>query len=176
MFNIKEIWKATNTLVRYYGTPEEAKRQQSDSNGIERLSAIQVLYRELRILGVLPMFNRMRSTKEARDILWGRDFNTAKNQKKLLKKLSDKEWLQSLPPNTLGAHIGHMFNNFTIDELYEKRFNESEQQEELFADVIGVELEVLVGIGRETGRDTDGLGILVLTGILDLTGILGLLG
>ena len=138
MFNIKEIWKATNTLVRYYGTPEEAKRQQSDSNGIERLSAIQVLYRELRILGVFPMFNRMRSTKEARDILWGRDFNTARNQKKLLKKLSDKEWLQSLPPNTLGAHIGHMFNNFTIEELYEKRFNESEQQEELFADVIGV--------------------------------------
>ena len=95
MFNIKEIWKATDTLVRYYGTPEEAKRQQSDSNGIERLSAIQVLYRELRLLGVFPLFNRMRSTKEARDILWGRDFNTAKNQKKLLKKLSDKEWLQS---------------------------------------------------------------------------------
>ena len=138
MFNLKEIWKATDTLVRYYGTPEEAKRQQSDSNGLERLSAIQVLYRELRLLGGFGLLNRMRSTKEARDILWGRGFNTARNQKKLLKKLSDKEWLQSLPPNTLGAHLGHMFNNFTIEELYEKRFNESEQQEQLFADVVGV--------------------------------------
>ncbi len=38
------------------------------------------------------------------------------------------------------------------------------------------ELDVLVVIGRETGCDTDGLGILVLTGTLGLDGILVLTG
>lgn len=139
MFNIKELWKATNTLTTYFGTPEEAARQQADSNGIERLSAIQVCYRELRLLGGFQMLNHMRQTSESRDILWGRRFNDPDYvQNVTLKKISDVEWLQSLPPNTLGAHIGHLFKNFTIDELYEKRYTEEEQQREALAEVIGV--------------------------------------
>lgn len=139
MFNIKELWKATHTLTTYFGTPEEQARQQVDSNGIERLSAIQVCYRELRLLGGFQMLNHMRKTSESRDILWGRRFNDPDYVKDVtLKKISDVEWLQSLPPNTLGAHIGHLFKNFTIDELYEKRYTEEEQQREALADIIGV--------------------------------------
>ena len=139
MFNLKELWKATNTLTTYFGTPEEAARQQVDSNGIERLSAIQVCYRELRLLGGFQMLNHMRKTSESRDILWGRRFNDPDYVTDVtLKKISDVKWLQSLPPNTLGAHLGHLFRNFTIDELYEKRYTEEEQQREALADVIGV--------------------------------------
>jgi len=139
MFNLKELWKATHTLTTYFGTPEEQARQQADSNGIERLSAIQVCYRELRLLGGFKMLNHMRQTSESRDILWGRKFNDPDYVKEVtLKKISDVKWLQSLPPNTLGGHLGHIFKNFTIDELYEKRYTEAEQQREAIADIVGV--------------------------------------
>ena len=139
MFNLKELYKATTTLVKYYGTPEEQLRQQADSNGLERLTAIQVCYRELRLLGGFKMLNRMRETSESRDILWGRKFNDLDYVENVtLKKLSDVKWLQSLPPNTLGAHLGHLFKNFSVEELYEKRYTEDEQRREMAAEIIGV--------------------------------------
>ena len=53
-------------------------------------------------------------------------------KKELVPKLSDVEYLQSLPPNTVGGHLGNLFKNWSIEELYEKRYLEVEEDEESF--------------------------------------------
>ena len=46
----------------------------------------------------------MTSSNEGRQIIWGTGFNDRKYvENEVIPKLADKEWLQSLPSNTLGA-------------------------------------------------------------------------
>ena len=94
-----------------------------DSN--ERVDAIPTLYRELRFTGNFSLLFKLRSNSEGRDILWGRRFNDPDHVKNVtVKKLSDIEWLQSLPPNTLGGHLGHLFKNFPLEDVYANRYKE----------------------------------------------------
>jgi len=75
--------------------------------------------------GNFSLLYKLRSTSEGRDILWGRRFNDPDHVKNVtVKKLSDLEWLQSLPANTLGGHLGHMFKNFPLEDVYENRYQE----------------------------------------------------
>ena len=41
-------------------------------------------------------------------------------KEEVVPKLSDVEYLQSLPPNTVGGHLRNLFKNWSIEELYEK--------------------------------------------------------
>ena len=44
----------------------------------------------------------------------------------MIPKLSDRKWLQSLPPNTVGGHLGNLLKDWSLEELYDKRFKADE--------------------------------------------------
>ena len=59
--------------------------------------------------------------------IWWIDWNDQTYVKeKVLPKLSDREWLQSLPPNTVGGHLGNLlkiglWKNFMIKDFLAKK-------------------------------------------------------
>ena len=137
--NLSKIWKATSVIINHYGTDKMKETKFTDYNGYERVDAIPTLYRELRFTGNFSLLFKLRSTSEGRDILWGRRFNDPDHVKNVtVKKLSDIEWLQSLPPNTLGGHLGHLFKNFELEEIYKGRVKEEEFESGKTADLYGV--------------------------------------
>ena len=38
------------------------------------------------------------------------------------------KYLRSLPPNTVGGHLAKFFNNWSIEELYKKRFEKEDEE------------------------------------------------
>ena len=52
-------------------------------------------------------------------------------KEEVVPKLSDVEYLQSLPPNTVGGHLGNLFKNWSIEELYDKRYLEEKKMKNL---------------------------------------------
>ena len=69
----------------------------------------------------------MKGTKERRNIPFGLDWNDETYVKeKVIPKLSDRKWLQSLPPNTVGGHLGNLLKDWSLEELYDKRFKANE--------------------------------------------------
>jgi ubiquinone biosynthesis protein Coq4 len=127
MLNPITIVKATWAVVAHYGTPKDKEILFKDYQGDERISSIVALYRELRIFGNFQLLWKMRSRPRGRDILWGRRFNdpTYINDK-VIPALSNTEWLQSLPANTLGGHLGNLFKNVTLGELLNGQYKENE--------------------------------------------------
>ena len=137
--NLSKIWKATSVLINHYGTDREKQIKFTDYNGNERVEAIPTLYRALRFTGNFSLLFKLRSTSEGRDILWGRKFNDPDHVKNVtVKKLSDIEWLQSLPPNTLGGHLGHLFKNFPLEDVYANRYKEEEVINNNSPDLYGI--------------------------------------
>ena len=139
MINLFKIWKATSAVINHYGTDEAKEYKFEDYNGLERIDPVPTLYRELRFTGNFQLLFKLRSTSEGRDILWGRRFNDPDHVKNVtVKKLSDIEYLQSLPPNTLGGHLGNMFKTFPLDEVYNNRYKEEEVIKNNSPDLYGV--------------------------------------
>lgn len=139
MWKIHKIWKATNVIINHFGTDKMKETKFTDYNGNERVDAIPTLYRELRFTGNFSLLFKLRSTSEGRDILWGRKFNDPDHVKNVtVKKLSDIKWLQSLPANTLGGHLGHLFKNFPLEDVYENRYQEEEVIDNNSPDLYGV--------------------------------------
>lgn len=126
MWNIRKIYKYSKSVFE-----RDAQEQLiQDASGTERLEEVQALYRELMFPSGLMVWRNLTKTKEKRNILWGTDWNDEERvNKNVIPILSDRAYLQSLPPNTVGAHLGNLFKDWTIEELYDKRFLESEARD-----------------------------------------------
>ena len=124
MWNPLKIYKYSKSL--FERGPQDAYIP--DANGEERLEEVQGLYREMMFPSNLAIWKHLTSTRERRPILWGSEWNDEQRvNEKVIPLLKDKEYLQSLPSNTIGAHFAHFYTKFDITELYEKRFLESEE-------------------------------------------------
>lgn len=125
MWNIFKIYKYSKSVFEHDGQELIA-----DQNGEERLEEVQALIRELMFPSNLLVWKHLTKNKERRNIIWGTGWNDAERvDQEVLPVLKDKEYLQSLPPNTVGAHLGHLYNRFDLTELYEKRFLEEEARD-----------------------------------------------
>ena len=125
MWNPFKIFKYSKSV--FESTGEERTEFIQDNNGEARLEEVQGLYREMLFPSNIKVWRKLTSTHAGRQIIWGFGFNDKERvEQNVIPKLADREWLQSLPPNTWGAHLGHLFKNWELSELYDKRFLESE--------------------------------------------------
>ena len=126
MWNVFKIYKYSKSVF------ERDSQEQliTDQSGTERLEEVQALYRELMFPSGLMVWRNLTKTKEKRNILWGANWNDEDRVNQYVTPLlSDRSYLQSLPPNTVGGHLGNLFKDWTINELYDKRFLESEARD-----------------------------------------------
>lgn len=122
MWNIFKIYKYSKSVFE-----NDGQELIEDQNGDKRLEEVQALIRELMFPSNILTWKHFTENRERRHVIWGSRWNDEDRvHEKVLPLLRDKEWLQSLPPNTVGAHLGHIYNTFDITELYEKRFLEEE--------------------------------------------------
>jgi len=128
MWNPFKIYKLSKSVFKT--DVDELRELSADQNGDQRLNEVQALYREMMFPSNLRIWRRMTSSHEGRQIIWGMGFNDRKYvEDEVIPKLANKEWLQSLPSNTLGGHLGNLFKTWNIQELYAGRFLEEEKRE-----------------------------------------------
>ena len=124
MWNLFKIYKLSKVV---FEVPQEERYQQLDANGEPRLDAIQAIYREMTYPQNFQVWRHMMKVSERRPILWGTKWNDAKYfNEVVLSKITDKEYLMSLPANTVGAHLGNLFKSWDLNDLYTQRFTEDE--------------------------------------------------
>jgi len=129
-WNLKKIYKYSRDVFE----ADHGAILVEDDSGEKRLDVLQGMYREFGFPSNLKMLIKfVKSSKERRKILMGIDYNEESFVKEeVVTKLSDVEYLQSLPPNTVGGHLGNLFKNWSIEELYDKRYLSNEENEESF--------------------------------------------
>ena len=117
-WNLKKIYEYSRDVFENNHNLQKLE----DDFGNARLDAYQGLIRQMAIpFGLGALLTHLK--KEKRPILFGGSWNDQTYvREKVLPKLSDREWLQSLPPNTVGAHLGNLLKNWSMEELYDKRF------------------------------------------------------
>ena len=126
MWNPFKIFKYSKSVFDADGA--ELRERIEDSNGEHRLDEVQGIFREMVFPGNFKVWRKLTASHVGRQVLWGFGFNDKQRvEENVIPKLADKEWLQSLPSNTWGAHLGNLFKNWDLEELYEKRFLESEK-------------------------------------------------
>lgn len=124
MWNMRKIYKCSkNVFERNHNMA-----LLDDNTGEARLDEVQAIYREFGFpANVFVLRKFMKGTKERRKIFLGIDWNDETYIKeKVIPKLSDRKWLQSLPPNTVGGHLGNLLKDWSLEELYDKRFKADE--------------------------------------------------
>lgn len=103
-----------------------------DLIGENRLDHVMTIFRELRQPFSLNMVFKLRKKERGRDLLWGRKWNDKEYvENVVIPKLSDLKYLESLAPNTVGAHYAHLVKAFGIEELYNQRFKPEEKGKDL---------------------------------------------
>ena len=129
-WNLKKIYKYSRDVFE----ADHGAILVEDETGEKRLDVLQGMYREFGFPSNVKALRKwLRSPRERRKIFMGIDYNEETFVKEeVVPKLSDVEYLQSLPPNTVGGHLGNLFKNWSIEELYEKRYLEVEEDEESF--------------------------------------------
>ena len=101
MWNIRKIYKCSKDVFER----NHNMALLDDNTGVARLDEVQAIYREFGFANVFVMRKFMKGTKERRKIVFGIDWNDETYVKEKVPKLSDRKWLQSLPPNTVGGHL-----------------------------------------------------------------------
>jgi len=132
MWNLVKIGKSLHHLLTTYGEQSTDGLQQyaEDLTGDSRLDHVLVLYRELNIPFGFISVTKMRMTKGGRDIIWGRGFNDRDYvEGTVIPRLMDFEYLNSLAPNTVGAHYFNLVKKWGIEDLYNQRFKPEERRE-----------------------------------------------
>lgn len=128
MWNPFKIYKYSKSV--FESTGEERTEFIQDSSGEARLEEVQGLYREMLFPSNFRVWKKLTSSHAGRQVLWGFGFNDKERvEQNVIPKLADRDWLQSLPSNTWGAHLGHLFKNWDLNELYDKRFLDSEKED-----------------------------------------------
>lgn len=85
--------------------------------------AIVSLYSEMMIPSIFVFGRVLRSSEAGRKILFATgDKSEDHLLKEYIPKITDGEYLDSLSPNTVGAHYKHLINKWSFQELYESRF------------------------------------------------------
>lgn len=124
MWNVFKIYKySKNILTSRAGDLKKLP----DYNGEERLEEVQALYREMIFPSNLTVYRRFVATDRGRQVLWGRGFNDELYvEDVVISIMKDKDYLSSLPADTLGAAFGSLTKRWSLDELYAKRFKQEE--------------------------------------------------
>ena len=139
MWNPIKIGRSLYHLLTTYGElgTDGIKEYDTDLVGDNRLDHVLVLYREMNIPFGFLSVTKMRMTKGGRDIIWGRSWNDRDYvEQTVIPKLMDFEYLNSLAPNTVGAHYFNLVKKWGIEELYNQRFKPEERREGRFVDNI----------------------------------------
>ncbi len=129
MWNPFKIYKYTMSV---FNSDSEEKKAEliKDDHGEARLSEVQGLYREMMFPTNFTLHRKLTSSHAGRQVLWGFGFNDKERvEQNVIPKLADRDWLQSLPSNTWGAHLGNLFKNWDLNDLYDKRFLDTEKKE-----------------------------------------------
>lgn len=127
--------KITRSLYHLFTTYGETGIQgyNVDTIGEDRLDHVITLYRELRIPFTIHMVRRLRESENGRNVLWGRKYNDRKYvEEVVLKKLTDIDYLDSLAPNTVGAHYANLVRTFGLEDIYNLRYKPEERRESAF--------------------------------------------
>lgn len=133
MWNLAKIGKSLYHLATTYGTNARSIDNE-DLIGEERLDHVLVLYRELNFPFGLISVHKQRISEGGRNVLWGRKFNEQEYvENEVLPKLTDFEYLSTLPPNTVGGHYYHLVKGFGVEgimDLYNQRFKQEEHRKD----------------------------------------------
>jgi ubiquinone biosynthesis protein Coq4 len=81
------------------------------------------LYSEVLFPSNIFLVRKLRKTQNGRNILDGVGYYSKEWQEDTyVPMLSDKEFLNKLKPNTIGAHYAYLLSRWSLQELYERRF------------------------------------------------------
>ncbi len=121
MWNLRKITKSINDIIGIYALNEE--QMEEDKLGIP----VTTLYREMQFPFGFQMMGTVARTDFGRDVVWGRKHNDREYvEKTVLPKLTDLDYLKSLPKNTVGATYFEFIRFHGLDALYSQRFKDSE--------------------------------------------------
>ena len=124
MWNPIKIYRLSKAILdRGYGDT-----LQHYDEGDAQASQTVELYGEMLFPFVFYTGWTLRRTEAGRNILNGvRDKSEEHQLKHYIPKMCDGEYLDSLAPNTVGAHYKHLINQWSFQELYDKRFSSMPQ-------------------------------------------------
>lgn len=81
------------------------------------------LYGEMAFPAIFISGQILRRTEGGKNILYGLEDKSEDHQLNVyIPKITDGKYLDSLAPNTVGAHYKHLINQWSFEELYNKRF------------------------------------------------------
>ena len=127
MWNPIKLGKSMYHLMTTYGEGAPVDYSK-DLTGDDRLDHVMVIFRELRLPFSLNMVHKLRKKERGRDLLWGRRWNDKEYvENVVIPKLSDLKYLESLAPNTVGAHYANLVKAFGIEDIYNQRFKPEER-------------------------------------------------
>ena len=126
MWNLRKIGKSINDIVNIYSVNEE--QMEEDKLGIP----VTTLYREMQFPFGIMMMNTATKTTLGQDVVWGRKHNDREYvEKTVLPKLTDLDYLKSLPKNTVGSTYYEFIRFHGLDSLYSQRFKDEEVKSRL---------------------------------------------
>ena len=126
MWNLRKIGKSINDIVNIYSLNEE--QMEEDKLGIP----VTTLYREMQFPFGIMMMNKVTQTTLGQDVVWGRKHNDREYvEKTVLPKLTDLDYLKSLPKNTVGSTYYEFIRFHGLDGLYSQRFKDEEVKSRL---------------------------------------------
>lgn len=119
MWNPVKIYKLSKKIMArgYKDTLQHYDESDDTANEIVEL------YGEMLFPFVFYTGWKVRRTEAGRNILNGvRDKSEEYQLKHYIPKMVDGEYLDSLAPNTVGAHYKHLIDKWSFEELYNERF------------------------------------------------------
>jgi len=126
MWNLRKIGRSINDIIGIYSLND--KQMEEDKLGIP----VTTLYREMQFPFGIIMMNKQTKTTFGQDVVWGRKHNDREYvEKTVLPKLTDLDYLKSLPKNTVGATYHEFISHHGLSALYANRFKDEEVKSRL---------------------------------------------
>ena len=117
MWNPIKIYKLSKKIVARGRDEHHYDADDTQANDLIEL------YGEMVFPMILVTGQLLRRTEEGRNILYGLKDKSEEHQLKVyIPKITDGKYLDSLTPNTVGAHYKHLINQWSFEELYNARF------------------------------------------------------
>lgn len=117
MWNPFKIYKYTKAVLA------RGRQENHYDQGEEGTRALRDLYGEMLFPSIFFTAVALRKTSAGRNALYGLEDKSEEHQLNVyIPKITDGKYLDSLAPNTVGAHYKHLINQWNFEEFYRRRF------------------------------------------------------
>lgn len=124
MWNPFKIYKLTKVIWRR----GENYNHYDEDMDIAAADVAREINSQMLFPSNLLLVSKLRSTPRGRDVMWGRKDKSLEYQyEKILPVITNKEIMSKYAPNTVGGHYQHLIQQWSFDELWDKRFQQDRE-------------------------------------------------